>query len=336
MIVQPPDIDDRTAEEVSRQAVELIKLYATEWKEFDPATGRARGVSAALTGVFARFAEIIIQRLNQVPQKNFLAFLDMLGASLLPPQPARAPLTFSLAAGSAVDGLVPEGTQAAAPPLEGEKAPVMFETERELVVVAAQLASLFVRDPAQDKYADLAGILSASSEELIFQGNRRVEHILYLGHNRALGFPAIDDLILDLKLTPRPSDGRSLAWEAWDGEEWKSLTVTDDTDSLQKSGAIRMGAMKALPPVAINEKENRWLRCRLLTPVTSDTEPRKGMERASQLPDIEAIRIIASINRFGLTADAAFTDQTAIDLSKEFFPLGEKPGFGTAFWLAQS
>jgi hypothetical protein len=336
MILQPPNIDDRSGEEVSRQTVELIKLYAPEWKEFDPVTARPAGVSAALIGAFARFTEIIIQRLNQAPQKNFLAFLDMLGASLLPPQPARAPLTFSLAAGSAVDGLVPEGTPSAAPPVEGEKAPVIFETERELVVVAAQLASLFVRDPAQDKYADLATVLSASSEELIFQGNQPTGHILYLGHDRALGFAAIDNLSLDFKLPTNLSDTRTLAWEAWDGAEWKSLAVTDDTNGLQQSGLVKMGAMKAIPPVAIDKKENRWLRCRLLTPVSQDTQMRSAMERALQLPNIDAIRMIASINRSGLAADAAFTDQTAIDLSKEFFPLGEKPGFGTTFWLAQS
>jgi hypothetical protein len=49
-----------------------------------------------------------------VPEKNFLAFLNLIGTELLPPQPARAPLTFRLAENSPVDALVPAGTQAAA------------------------------------------------------------------------------------------------------------------------------------------------------------------------------------------------------------------------------
>ncbi len=336
MIAQPPSIDDRTAEEVSRQTLDLIKLYAPAWQEFDPTTGQATGVSAALIGTFSRFAEIIIQRLNQVPQKNFLAFLDMLGASLLPPQPARVPLSFSLAAGSPVDGLVPAGTQVAAPPLEGEKDPVLFETERELVVVSAQLASLFVRDSEQDNYADLAAILSQSSDsEMIFQGNRRIEHILYLAHDRALGFPQIENLSLDFTLAPKTSDERTLTWEIEDGALGKPLTViTDGTESLQHSGLIDLGAIETIPPAAIDGRENRWLRCRLLTPVTSADEPRQGMERKSQLPDVESIRIIAKLNRGGLAADAAFTNSLPIDLSKDFFPFGEKPGFGDTLWLA--
>ena len=168
---------------------------------------RATGVSGALIGIFARFAEVIIQRLNQAPQKNFLAFLDLLGAALLPPQPARVPLTFSLAAGSAVDGLVPAGTQVAAPPAEGEKEPVIFETERELTVTAAQLTALFVRDPEQDTYADNSEILAAPSATAarVFQGNRRIEHILYIGDSQLLGFPGIERLRLSFTIEPPQS-----------------------------------------------------------------------------------------------------------------------------------
>jgi len=55
----------------------LLQRYAPAWHEVDPVTGAPKGVSAALIGLSARFAEVLIQRLNQVPQKNFLAFLDL-------------------------------------------------------------------------------------------------------------------------------------------------------------------------------------------------------------------------------------------------------------------
>src|SRR5256885_4909666 len=109
-----------------------------KWRPSDPKNGPDQA-SAALIGVFARFCEIIVQRLNQVPDKNFLAFLDLLGTSLLPPQAARVPLTFTLVANSPLDAVVPAGTQAAAPPGAGQTDPVIFETERELTVVAATL-----------------------------------------------------------------------------------------------------------------------------------------------------------------------------------------------------
>src|SRR5207245_9849717 len=76
-----------------------------------------------------------------------LAFVGLLGAAPLPPQPARAPLAFSLAAASPTDAVVPAGTRVAAPPADGEKEPILFETERELVVTAARPDSVFVRAP---------------------------------------------------------------------------------------------------------------------------------------------------------------------------------------------
>ena len=98
-----PPIDERTEKEIAEQVQSLLTAYTPGWQEFEPTTGQPQGVSRALISVFARDAALIIQRLNQAPDKNFLAFLDLLGAALLPPEPARVPLTFSLAAGSAAD-----------------------------------------------------------------------------------------------------------------------------------------------------------------------------------------------------------------------------------------
>ena len=184
----PPQIDTRSTSAVTEQLVRWLHKYAGDWNDFDPATGAPKGMSAGLIGVSARFADVLIQRLNQVPQKNFLAFLDLQGAALLPPQPARAPLTFLLAKGSLVDALVPPGTQVAAAPGPGEKDPVIYETEDNLVVTAAQLQFAFARDPGQDTYADYSDDLIAigSPATSIFRGNRRIAHVFYLGQSGLL------------------------------------------------------------------------------------------------------------------------------------------------------
>ena len=148
-----------------------------EWSAVDPLTGQPDQAAAALIGIFARFGEIVIQRLNQVPDKNFLAFLDLLGVSRNPPQPARVPLTFTLAQGSVVDAVVPAGTQVAAPPAEGESEPVLFETERELPVVAATLQSLITVDAERDLVADHSALLAspdaAGASDLLRRSQQR-------------------------------------------------------------------------------------------------------------------------------------------------------------------
>ena len=342
MTVPAPRVDRRTTSEVMQQVQDLLKVYAPAWQEFDPETGNATGVSGALIGIFGRFAELIIQRLNQAPQKNFLAFLDLLGATLLPPQPARVPLTFSLAAGSAVDGLVLAGTQVAAPPAEEEKDPVIFETERELTVTAAQLTSLFVRDPALDRYADVSSvsIASATTGVLIFQGDQQIEHIFYIGQRELLGFAAIDRLSLQFTLLtlPSPSDPRELRWEVWDGNRWQENILNvreDETRGLRQSGTIVFGPLPAVPESPVHAVDSRWLRCRLLTPITQEIAERVGMVRVSHLPRIDTIEMAVTAAQTRLMGDTAFTNQLPVDVSKDFFPFGEKPKFADTFWFAQ-
>src|SRR5258708_4918843 len=100
-----PRIDSRTSDEVVQQILKLLLSYSGA-SQADPqgVFSADKGARSALIEIFGRFAELIIERLNQVPGKNLLAFLDLIGASLLPPQPARVPLTFLLANGSTVDG----------------------------------------------------------------------------------------------------------------------------------------------------------------------------------------------------------------------------------------
>ncbi len=347
MVKLEEKIDQRTAKDIADQVQELLEQYTGETKPL-------RGTRAALVKIFARFAEIIIERLNRVPDKNFLAFLDLLGASRLPPQPARVPLTFFLAAGTTVDAVVPKGTQVAAPPGEGEKDPVIFETERELVVSAVKLESIFVRDSQQDMYSDLSEISSAQSSSIItnpaslgvpiFRGNQPIEHILYIGHKKLLGFPEIATLKLKINLSKALGIPGEVAWQIWYETEneanWQDITPeNDETQGFTQEGENRNIEFTNITKVSlttINSVTNRWLRCRLVTPITPANESSTGMVSANQLPIIEEIKLEATISSSDLLIETAFTNQIPVDVTKDFFPFGEKPKFGDTLYLANS
>jgi hypothetical protein len=371
MVEPAPKIDKRTAEDVAKQVQLLLAEYLPGEFRNPPNTGNPRelqGISAALVKIFARFSEIIIERLNQVPDKNFLAFLDLLGASRLPPQPARVPLTFSLASGSAVDAVVPAGTQVAAPPAEGQKEPVIFETERELVVTAAELVSIFTRDPQQDRYGDKSVITQPTSslDVPVFQGENQIAHILYIAHDTLLGYPDLQNLTLKFQLEQviQNPDARSLQWEIWDGEKeipilppsafsrdltkpritrdtTSNLTRNGDEDGL--SGSLVFANLPQVSQQTIFGITSRWLRCRLQTPITKATEkqdnrvrdrPLGGGEANRQLPSISNVTLQATIGQSGQAIAWAFTNQLPVDLSKPFYPFGEKPKFGDTLYLA--
>src|SRR5262245_17031074 len=113
-----------------------------------------------LAAVYAHYLEILLERLNRVPAKNFLAFLDLLGVGRLPRGAARAPVVFTLAPAAGASGFVAAGTQVATVQTETQPA-VVYETEQDLNVVAAQLTAGHAIEPNRDRYRDL----TARSEE---------------------------------------------------------------------------------------------------------------------------------------------------------------------------
>src|SRR5919197_2610573 len=123
-----PPIDKRSYQDLVAETERLAQRLSCG----RPRPGGQPDAGGALIRVFGRFAALVVERLNRAPDKSYLAFLNLIGTSPLPPQPARVPLPFQLAANSPVDAAVPAGTQAAAPPSDGEADEVVFETERGL------------------------------------------------------------------------------------------------------------------------------------------------------------------------------------------------------------
>src|SRR5437868_4218680 len=145
-----PPIDERSPARISSDTAERLAAY-TGWRPGSPDAGWA------LVNVFAHMASVVVDRLNKVPDKNFLAFLNLIGIELRPPIPARVPLTFALTPGGGT-AVVPAGTQVAAQPAEGETQPVVFETERDLTVTRTTLTAVRAHDPQRDRYADLFAV----------------------------------------------------------------------------------------------------------------------------------------------------------------------------------
>ena len=120
-MIPVPNLDDRTHKEIVEEALRLIPQYCPEWTNFNPSDP---GVT--LIELFAWMTEMIIYRLNKVTDKNFVAFLNLMGVRLQPPQPAHALLQFKLVAGGPptwVDACTPVSTKP-----QGRDEPVIFET----------------------------------------------------------------------------------------------------------------------------------------------------------------------------------------------------------------
>src|SRR5262249_20324197 len=125
-----PKLDSRSAEEIFTEVADALAQRVGV---------NARGGDAmaeALLRVFARYCEVLIERLTRVPDKTYRAFLDTLNLPRMPPQPAQAPLTFSLVkqVPPSATVVVPAYTPVAGAPGPAADTPVVFETTRELAL----------------------------------------------------------------------------------------------------------------------------------------------------------------------------------------------------------
>ncbi len=266
MPTPPPSVDPRSDAEIAAQLEQWAQAF-TDWRP----DGDRPDAGRAMLRIFGRMASQVRDRLNQVPDKNFLAFLNLIGTDLLPPQPARVPLTFYLATGATQAVTVPAGTQVAALPLAGETEEVVFETEQDLLVTPVNLQALIVQDPDRDRYSDHSAQLQPDNPVpfAAFRGERPIAHRLYLACDDLFTQPGPKALTLRL----RSSEVALLAalpltWSYWDGEQWQTVLGVIDGFNLQID--VNQAQVTVQPGTAIDAAGNR---IPLLSPQTLALAP---------------------------------------------------------------
>ncbi len=317
-MIPSPNLDDRSHADIVAEAIRLIPQYCPEWTNHN-----ASDPGITLIELFAWMTEMIIYRLNKVTDKNFLAFLDLMGVTLQPPQPARTLLTFELSKG-AKQALVPAATRVQT---SAGDPPVLFETTRPLVVVPNQLVKCYSQ--FHEVYSDNTPFVGGQRSEgfEIFMGAKNIERALYLGDQR---FGALNESsLLYLRFeTPESAESdfpRLLEWEYWNGRRWRELPlamVNVDQNSIAFVGPPDMEVCE------VEGQENYWIRGRLVE------VPAKPQDTI-----LDQIKSRIEVLGEGVPPDGAFTNMEGNvfltpDLSKNFYPFGNEPKFDYAFYLA--
>jgi hypothetical protein len=233
----PPNLDDRTWQDLVDEMRKLIPVYAPQWTDHNPSDP---GIT--IIEMFAMLVEGLIYRLNRVPDKHYIAFLNLLGITRNPATPALTYLTFE----SPVGATVPAGTQAQTVASEFEEA-IVFETDTDATVLPVNLKRAVVigphtGSPTELNYRNLSDVLV---------GPPTGKFVLSLAANETmqicLGFDGATRSDVGLRLLlyrtllqAQASVGVVYSAAQKDPHEWPDVsTLTDGTEGLQHDGNVR-------------------------------------------------------------------------------------------------
>ncbi|HAC65222.1 MAG TPA: putative baseplate assembly protein, partial [Cyanothece sp. UBA12306] len=127
------NLDDRTYQELIEECLLRIPRYCPEWTNYNPSDP---GIT--LIELFAWLTDQMLLRFNQVPLRHYIAFLELLGIRLKPPQPATGEVTFYLITTLSDPYTIPSYTEVATPRSETEEA-VIFNTVSDLTIGNPQI-----------------------------------------------------------------------------------------------------------------------------------------------------------------------------------------------------
>ncbi|HWE57109.1 MAG TPA: putative baseplate assembly protein [Acidimicrobiales bacterium] len=268
MTLPTPELDDRTFQNLVDDAKRLVQVRCPEWTDHN-----VSDPGVTLIETFAYVTSQLIYRLNRVPDRLYVKFLELIGVRLLPPTPARAQLTFWLSAPQPGPVVIPAGSLAATLRTDTEQA-ISFSTTTELPI-----------NPSS-----VGGMYTSGSEDGGPWTNREVEM------SQPGGFPAFSDVpqpgealvialdeavpscVIRLRFKCRVEGvgvdpaNPPLQWQAWNGSGWEVCVVeSDGTGGLNTNGDVILHMPRNHENAVIAGRLAGWVRCHV-TP-NADNQP---------------------------------------------------------------
>lgn len=233
-----PIVDPRNFQDLVDEAKRRIPQYCPEWTDHNVADP---GVT--LIELFAWMTDILLYRLNSVPERDFLKFLELIGARPSPAVPASAELTFWLTAPQSELKVIRQGTEVATRQTETRPA-VNFTTDSDLKVRVPEIHYCVLgrrREGAPGDgydYEDVTARLQWERAEIsVFQDTPVEGDSFYLGFSESMAGHIIR-LNLQCETLRAPNinqDDPPLTWEFWNGAAWAPLLPpTEDLTLLRQ------------------------------------------------------------------------------------------------------
>lgn len=304
------NLDDRTYQELVEECILRIPRYCPEWTHYN-----ASDPGITLIELFAWLTDQMLLRFNQVPLRHYIAFLELLGIQLQPPNPATGEVTFYLATSLPYPYTIPAYTEVATPRTETEDA-IVFSTLKPLTISNPQIRHFLTADSPEiqsqifsDRFSqfwkrEITGEWKGT-QLTVFADPPEPGNCYYIVLESN---PSLDGNVIALTLKGAAAMATGIdpnnpprRWEAWNGTDWQEILLTeadDHTDGLSFSQLTRDGGDSfsgadvilhlplSFPAIQFSNYYGHWLRC-------CYTPPANGQFGYLRSPKITGINVRA-------------------------------------------
>jgi hypothetical protein len=225
MPIRPPALDARSFEQLRDEVLSRIPMHNPEWTNFN-----ASDPGVTLLELFAFLTESLLYRANQIPERNRLKFLQLLGVPLAPAQAATGIVQLGNARGPlAVAGLA-GGTAFSAGAV-----PFVLEQGLDVLPLEAHVCVKRERHDVPDELRDYYDQLYASFERVRSARQARLYETVPLQATVSAGGGGVD-----------------LASDTLDGALWIALAARkgDDPDRVRDTVGGRVLSLGLVPWLA--------------------------------------------------------------------------------------
>ncbi len=335
-MLQEIKLDDRSYQEIRDDAVKNIVKHCPEWTNHN-----ASDPGITIIELLSSMTEDVINRLNIVPDKNYLAFLDLIGVQQRLPQPSSTEVTFYMSEGhQATDikkstTLIKKGSVVSTDP-KGDEEPILFETVRDLYISNIKLLNVYSK--SFNEYRQREDIIDNTSSFMDkkpfkpFSIDGSSDNIIQI-YLSSKGFEAFNSsakvtVLFRLPTTMRVFDIKynfleNIRWEFYNGVSWQPLEIiynhiisVDDKDADIISVTFKGGGEKLNLWVLeqFSQEEKYYIRG------TVEEAPSWLNEFA-----VYEISIITSSDDDGLLPTITIHNDETLDLNSDIYPFGSRP-----------
>jgi predicted phage baseplate assembly protein len=316
MPLPAPNLDDRGFQDLVDDAKRLVQRRCPEWTDHN-----VSDPGVTLIETFAYMTDQLLYRLNRVPDRLYLRFLDLIGLRMLPPSAATAAVTFWLSAPATAAVTIPAATRIGTPRSQSQDA-VEFSTTEDLTLPPRKLIAVRTTD------TDRTEQHAAGTTFPMFADPPADDDALLIGLDDAAPGCAIridfDGQVEGIGVNP---EHPPLRWEAWTGQGWQDCDVTlDETGGFNQPGAVIVHLPPGHDVSVIDGARAGWVRARV-------TAPDEGQPRYTSPPVVR--RLSACTVGGTVTAmHAELVEQEELGTSDgvpgQSFPLARTPVLASA------